>query len=115
MTAGQQFVKAIKPLGSAIFLILLALFIVLAFTSGRGTVLDVGDYAPPAGLDPRDPEALRAELAENLLPRLPGDGSCYVNQGKLFVELDGAHFKDCRATILHYYPDKSIQFIRKQG
>ncbi len=113
MTAGQQFVKAIKPLGSAIFLIVLALFIVLAFSSGRGTVLDVGDYTPPQGLGADAPEALCAELAENLLPRLPGDNNCYVNQGRLYVELDGARFKDCRATILHYYPDKRIQFIRK--
>ncbi len=113
MTAGQQFVKAIKPLGSAIFLIVLAVFLVLAFSSGRGAVLDVGDYAPPEGLDTGDPEALCAELTENLLPRLPGENSCYVNQGKLFVELESAHFKDCRATILNFYPDKNIQFLRK--
>lgn len=113
MTAGQQFVKMIKPVGSAIFLIVLALFLVLALTSGRGTVLDVGDYTPPAGLGADDPEALCAELAENLLPRLPGENECYVNQGKLFVALESAHFKDCRATVLHYYPDRRIQFLRK--
>ena len=113
MTAGQQFVKMIKPLGSAIFLIVLALFLVLALTSGRGTVLDVGAYAPPEGLGADDPEALCAELTENLLPRLPGENECYVNQRKLFVSLEGAHFRDCRATILHYFPDRRIQFIRR--
>ena len=53
------------------------------------------------------------ELQSRLLPRLPGDNECYVNQDKLYVVLDGAHFKDCRATILHYYPDRRIQFNRK--
>ena len=113
MTAGQEFVKAIKPLGSAIFIIVLVFFLALALSSGRGTVLDVGDYAPPEGLGADDPEALCAELQSRLLPLLPGDNECYVNQSKLYVALDGAHFKDCRATILHYYPDRRIQFIRK--
>lgn len=112
MTAGQEFVKVIKPLGSAIFIIVLVLFLVLAITSGRGKVLDVGDYAPPSGVSADDPDALCAEIAENLLPRLPGENECLVRDGKLFVSLAGDHFKDCRATILHYYPDRRIQFIR---
>ena len=113
MTAGQEFVKVIKPLGCAIFLIVLVLFLVLALTSGRGTVLDLGDYAPPAGLSADDPEALCEELSRGVLPLLPGSNICYVNQDKLYVALDGEYFKDCRATILHYYPDRRIQFIRK--
>ncbi len=113
MTAGQEFVKVIKPLGCAIFLIVLVLFLVLALTSGRGTVLDIGQYAPPAGLGADDPEGLCEELTRSVLPLLPGDNECYVNQGRLYVALDGAHFKDCRATILHYYPDRRIQFLRK--
>lgn len=113
MTAGQEFVKAIKPLGSAIFLIVLLLFLGIALFSGRGAVLDVGAYTPPEGVGADDPEALCAELKENLLPLLPGENECYVNQDKLFVALDGAHFKDCRSTILHYYPDRRIQFLRK--
>ena len=113
MTAGQAFVKKIKPLGCAIFLIVMVLFIVLAFTSGRGTVLDTGSYAPPPGVSADVPEALCAELKENLLPLLPGENECYVNQGKLFILLDGDFFKDCRATILHFYPDRRIQFLRR--
>ena len=33
MTAGQSFVKAIKPLGCVLFLILFAVFMVFCFTS----------------------------------------------------------------------------------
>lgn len=113
MTAGQEFVKAIKPLGSAIFIIVLVFFLALALSSGRGTVLDVGDYAPPEGVSADDPEALCAELSEHLLPALPGENECYVNQDKCYVALEGTYFKDCRATILHYYPDRRIQFVRK--
>ncbi len=113
MTAGQQFIKLIKPLGCVIFLVVLVFFLVLAFTSGRGTVLDLGDYAPPAGLTADDPEALCAELQRGVLPRLPGENACYVENGKLFVALESAYFKDNRATILHYFPEGRIQFLRK--
>lgn len=113
MTAGQQFVKNIRPIGCVLFLVVLVCFLLIAFTSGRGTVLDIGEYAPPEGLDQSDPLALETELEDSVLPQLPGENRCYVQDGTLFVELESATFSDCRATILHYYPDSGIQFLRK--
>ena len=113
MTAGEQFIKMIRPVGCVLFLVVLVLFLFLAFGSGGGEVLSLGDYAPPEGLDTGDPLALAEELTAHVLPLLPGNNNCYVSDGKLFVELSGDHFADCRATILEYYPHSGIQFLRK--
>lgn len=111
MTAGEQFTKMIRPLGCVLFLVVLVLFLVLAFTSG-GKALDIGDYAPPEMLDRSDADALAAEIEENILPHLPGEGHCRVENGKLYVELSGEQFAACRATVLKYFPKCDIQFVR---
>ena len=111
MTAGEQFTKMIRPVGCVLFILVLVLFLILAFTSG-GKALDIGDYAPPEMLDRSDADALAAEIEENILPHLPGEGHCRVENGKLYVELSGEQFAACRATILEYYPKCDIQFVR---
>ena len=112
MTAGQAFVKKLRPIGCAIFLLILVCFLLISFFSGRGSVLDTGDYAVPDVLDVSDPEALAGELENALLPLLPGNGECYLESGRLHLTFDGAEFSDCRVTVLHFYPDCGIQFHR---
>ena len=112
MTAGQAFVKKLRPIGCAVFLLLLACFLLLSFLSGKGNVLDVGSYAVPDTLDVSDADALGRELESALLPLLPGNGECSVQKGRLHLTFDSAEFSDCRATVLHFYPDCGIQFHR---
>ena len=111
MTAGEQFTKMIRPIGCVLFIAGLVLFLIFAFTSG-GKALDIGDYAPPEGLDTSDPYALGAEIERSILPQLPCEGRCTVEDGKLFVEFSGEQFAACRATVLKYFPKCDIQFLR---
>ena len=112
MTAGQAFVKKLRPIGCAIFLLILLCFLLISFLSGKGNVLDTAGYAVPETLDCTDADALGQELENSLLPLLPGNGECYVEKGRLHLVFDSAEFSDCRETVLHFYPDCGIQFHR---
>ena len=112
MTAGQQFVKMLRPVGCVLCLIVLAAFLLIAFRSGSGKALDIGDYAVPESLDVSDAEALGAELARAVLPQLPGESEWYTRGGRLHLTFESAYFADCRQTVLQYYPDCGIQFHR---
>lgn len=115
MTAGQQFVKILRPFGCILFLVMLVLFLLLAFLPSRGEVLDLGDYAVPEDLDMQDTEALCAELENAVFPLLPGEAECYTEKGRVHVVFDGAHFADCSKTVRHYFQDAGITYHRSAG
>ena len=115
MTAGQSFVKKIRPIGCVLFLLILVCFLAISFLSGKGNVLDTADYTIPETLDCSDADALGQELSEALLPLLPGNSEWYVEKGKLHLVFDSTYFPDCRATVLHFYPDCGIQFHRAEN
>ncbi len=112
MTAGQQFVKILRPFGCILFLVMLVLFLLLAFLPSRGEVIDLGDYAAPEGLDMQDADALCAELENSVFPLLPGEAECYAEKGRVHVVFDGEHFADCSKTVGHYFPDADITYHR---
>lgn len=112
MTAGQQFVKMMRPIGCVICVIVLICFLLIAFSSDKGSVVDIGDYAVPESLDTQDASALGAELERAVFPQLPGEASWYVEKARLHVIFDDDHFSDCRKTVQHYFPDCDIQFHR---
>ncbi len=112
LTAGQQFVKNIRPAGCALFLILAVLVTAVCLTSGRDPI---PGYEPPQTMEyyAGDPEALAAELEENVFPALPDyDMAVGVEGGTVTVTIDSDHFVVGRAAILRYFDEDLILFVR---
>ena len=111
MTAGQQFVKMIRPGGAALFLIVFVLFLVTCFTLGSNPV--PGYEAPNTSeYYSQHLEALEAELEQNLFPHLQGIEDCYVNGGALAVVIADENYITARAAILKYYDQTLFELIR---
>ena len=84
MTAGQSFVKAIKPLGCVLFLILFAVFMVFCFTSKA----PLGDkYTCPQTTEyySEHLDEFEQELKTNLLPLVDGIEDCRRSGDKISI------------------------------
>ena len=114
MGTGQSFVKRIKPIGSAMFLLIFVMFLLVCFTAGNH---------PIAGYTaPHDSEyyaqsdltlgALKTELEANVFPKLDGQEGCAVLNGKLTVTIDAEHFVKSRAAIIQYYDRDLFTFVK---
>ena len=112
-TAGQQFVKSIRPVGMALFLIVAVLVTLICFTSGRDPV--PGYKAPETtAYYAEHPAALAAELEKNFFPRLPDyDMSAQAREGGVTVTIDSEHFVKARAAILQYFSVSLFTFEEK--
>lgn len=111
-TAGQQFVRAIRPAGCALFLVLAVLVAAVCLTSGRNPI---PGYAPPQTAEyyAGNPEALAAELEESVFPALPEyDMAAQVTDGAVTVTIDSDHFVVGRAAVLRYFDEPLITFRR---
>ncbi len=111
-TAGQQFVKNIRPAGCALFLILAVLVTAVCLTSGRNPI---PGYEPPQTMEyyAENPEALAAELEEHVFPALPEyDMAAGIENGAVTVTIDSDHFVVGRAALLRYFDETVITFIR---
>lgn len=110
MTTGQEFLKLIKPIGAALFLLVLVLFIAICFTAGNDPI---SGYSPPQDMEyyGQNPEALAAELSENVLPELDAVLDCYVDNGSVTVLLAQDGYAAARAAILHYFDKDLLTFI----
>ena len=112
MTAGEQFVKWIKPAGCVLFLGIFAAFLVICFTA----------KAPVEGYTvPRDSQyyaqhldELKAELETNLFPRLEGIEDCYISGDKLKIIISDAGFEKSSEAITHYYGE-NLFIIEKEA
>lgn len=114
MTAGQQFVKMLKPAGCVLFLALFAAFLVMCFSA----------KAPVEGyVVPHDSEyyalhldELKSELEDNLFPKLEGIEDCHVTGDKLTIIIDSDNYEQSSKAIIHYYGDKlfSIEKTEKE-
>lgn len=113
MSAGQEFAKKIGPLGGAFFLLLFVLFLIYCFTAKP---IPLPGYVAPhdstyyAQNDTTLFE-LKSELETNVFPKLTGEESCTVKNGKLEIVIDSESFKTCRSAILRYYDDSLFEFI----
>lgn len=109
-TAGQQFVKAIRPLGAALFLIAAVLVTMICLTSGRDPI---PGYSPPETTQfyTEHPEILAAELEENVFPFLPDyQLSASVSETSVIVFVDSDSYVKARAAILQYFDVSLITF-----
>lgn len=113
MTAGEEFVKKLRPLGCVIFIGMFALFLVICFTAGKNA--PVKGYNPPHDTEYFSQHLfeLKAELEEKLLPQLGGETECTVTGDKLTVTVDAEHFDAVKKALTHYYTAKLFTFETK--
>lgn len=101
MTAGQEFVKWLKPFGCVLFIVIFVLFLVMCFSA----------KAPLEGYSiPHDSEyyaehldELEQELETNMFPQLEGIEDCRIDGDKLTIVIDSEHFEETSEIITHYY------------
>jgi len=113
-SAGQDFVKKLRPAGAALFLILFAVVTLFLFTSGRDPISgyeaphDAAYYAASA----QTMEELCEELRENVLPRLDGPASCRYDSGTntVVVSIDDSRYAVVRSAVLRYFDASLFTF-----
>ena len=114
LTAGQAFVKTIRPAGMALFLILAVLVTWICLTSGRDPV---PGYAAPQTTEyyAEHLGELAEELETNVFPALPDyTMSAAVEDGAstVTVTIDSEHFVAGRGAILRYFDESLFSFER---
>lgn len=112
MTAGEGFVKAIKPIGCAIFLLLFVLFMVFCFSAKPP--LEGYDRPNTNEYYAEHIDELAQELETNMLPRLDGIEQCRVEGGKVIVVIDDESFEASSAIIYHYYSKDLIDIQKSE-
>lgn len=117
MTAGQDFIKKIRPIGVALFLILFVLFLHISFSSGANPI---PGYAPPQtaayyAQSAQTLAELKTELEANVFPRLPGVTGCETEDGKLVISIDSATFATTRSAIEKFFGDTLFEFVKSEA
>ena len=112
MTAGEQFVKWIKPAGCVLFLGIFAAFLVICFTAKA----PVEGYTVPHDSQyyAQHLDELKAELETNLFPRLEGIEDCYISGDKLKIIISDAGFEKSSKAITRYY-GKNLFIIEREA
>ena len=113
-SAGQEFVRWLRPGGCVLFLLVGVLMLVVCFGSGKAPI---SGYAPPqtsayyaAHLD-----ELQTELETNVFPVIGGVEESRVDGDKLAVTLDSASSVATRAAILRYYDESLFEFAETEN
>ena len=113
-TAGQDFVKRIRPAGCVLFIALAVLVTAICLTSGRNPI---PGYKAPETTEyyAAHPEELAAELEENVFPALPDyDMTAAAENNAVTVTVDSDHFVVGRAALLRYFDESLLNFQRSQ-
>ena len=111
LTAGQSFVKSIRPAGCALFLILAVLVTALCLTAGRDPI--PGYHPPERASYEHDLPALVSVLEEQVFPELPEYAlTAEVTGQTVTVTVEEGNFAAARAAILRYFPEDLITFER---
>lgn len=111
LTAGEAFVKNIRPLGCVMFLALAVLVTAICLTSGRKPI---PGYKPPLTTAEyaADLPALEAELEEHVFPALEYDMTAEVTGNTVTVTVEDENFVAGRAAILRYFDEALFLFER---
>ena len=110
-SAGEQFVKRLRPAGCILFLAITVFTVIFCFSS-KG--LPVKGYSAPETSEyyAQRPEELEKELEDNLIPLLDGVLSCETEDGKVRIEFDGDKIAAARSHILYYYDSDLFNFVK---
>ncbi len=111
LTAGQSFVKSIRPAGCALFLVVAVLVTALCLTVGRDPI---PGYRPPERASyENDLPRLAAVLEEQVFPSLPEyEMTAAVTGDTVTVTVEEGNFVAARSAILRYFPEDLITFER---
>lgn len=109
MTAGQEFVKMLKPAGCIIFLLVLIGFFAMCFSPGKAPI---EGYSVPHDSDyfAEHLDELQAELEEHVFPALKGIENCSVSDGVLHIAIDSNSFEESSSAITYYYREALFDF-----
>ena len=108
MTAGQSFVRFLRPGGCVVVLALFVLFLVYCLAPRSHAV---EGYTP---VEVTSAQELQRELEENLLPRIEPGASCKVRDGKAAVTVPAKSFGDVRSAVLYYYDKELLTFTAEK-
>ncbi len=108
--SGQWLWKNLKPFGCILCLVIMVLTIVICLTSGRDPI---PGYESPMETEyySQNPEALAAELEENVFPQLEGVLGWEIEEGKLLVTIAEDNFAASRSALLRYFDAELFEFI----
>ena len=114
VTAGQEFVKKIRPVGCVMFLLMGAVVVVFCLFAGRDPIPDyeakheAAYYVQSA----QTMEELKAELEENVFPNVEGVLGSEISGDKLVITIEDKSFAVTRGAILRYYDISLFEFER---
>lgn len=110
LSAGEGFVKFIRPAGAALFLILFAIVTVFLFTA-KGAPVE--GYEPPhdSAYYRENISELAAEIKENMLPLIGAEGvTVSVSGGKVLIAGGEDGLRTVRQGVIHYYAEDLFVF-----
>ena len=109
--AGQEFVKMLKPAGCVIFIVVMICFFVICF---RPATHPVEGYEAPHDSEyyAQHVDELKAELEDNLFPKLEGIADCTLKGNQLCISIEEDSFADTAGSIVYYY-DKELFIFEK--
>ena len=109
---GAAFVRSIKPLGAAIFLLMFVLFLITCFTSGPKGIsgyeaaFDYEYYS-------ENIDALYHELSTHIFPAVEGITSSRIDGNMVLLTIEKQHFFATRSTILKYFDKRLFSFLEE--
>ncbi len=111
LTAGQSFVRSIRPAGCVLFLVLAVLVGAVCLTAGRDPI---PGYTPPERASyENDLPQLVSVLEEQVFPKLDDYAlRAEVTGDTVTVTVDSGNLAAARAAILRYFPEDLITFER---
>lgn len=113
LSAGEGFIKFIRPAGAGLFLVLFVIVTVFLFTA-KGVAVE--GYEPPhdSSYYREHVAELASEIDENMLPKLDAEGaSVSVSGGKVLVEGPEKDVRAVRQGVIHYYAEDLFEFSQK--
>ena len=110
-TAGQAFVKSIRPAGCALFLAMAVLMVALCLNVGRDPL---HGYRPPERASyENDLTQLVTVLEDQVFPKLPQyDMTAAVTGNTVTVTVGQGNLQAAESAILRYFPEDLITFER---
>ena len=108
---GEEFIKKIRPVGCALFLIMAVLVTAVCLTAGRDPIKG---YKAPETTEyyAEHPAELQAELEANVFPQLEGVAGSRIENGVLVVELHTDSFAVTRSALLYYFDESLFELER---